>query len=147
MKKLLCLAFVLLLLCGCGNGPVIGEEFTGAVNTIEGLHMEVAADFTSRAATVLVVNDTGTDYVSDVLFSVQVEKDGRWYVLVNEYAGANISPLYVHRRNDITEHFCSWNHMYGSLPEGHYRIVKWMSPEDEGVKGEGCCMTAEFYIE
>ncbi|MBQ8263332.1 MAG: hypothetical protein IJY96_00975 [Oscillospiraceae bacterium] len=153
MKKLLCLALALLLLLSAcsdgGDGPDIGKEITSEVNTLEGVCMEVTGDFTTRAATVRVVNDTENDFVSDSLFSVQTEVDGKWYGLVNEYRGDSTSEMNLYARNKSGEYFCSWDHMYGPLPEGHYRIVfyVWDAQYRYSDADERHYVAAEFYVE
>lgn len=149
MKKLtviLAALLALLLLCSCG-GPELGSETTTEVNTLDGVYMEVAENYTSRAATVIVTNETKTRYMSDILFVVQKEVDGKWYGLVNEFAGEHIADLYGYRPKSSTELFCNWNSMYGALNEGHYRIVYVLFEEDMGFDGEPYYLTAEFYIE
>lgn len=148
MKKLtviLAALLGLLLLCSCG-GPELGSESTIEVNTLDGVYMEVAEGYTNRAATVIVTNDTKTEFVSDVLFSVQIELDGKWYTLENEYDGETISLLECWRPNSEIERFYSWNHMYGALSEGHYRIVKVLYEEETRFRGEPYYLAAEFYI-
>jgi len=125
----------------------LGEPVTIEVNTLEGFSMEVIGEPTNGAANVKVVNSTDRKYGSDVLFSVNVEKNGVWYGIEYDLPenAAFISDAYMFRKNSETEIFCSWGGRYGHLPKGHYRIV--FGVYEELYVGEPHYIAAELYLE
>jgi len=148
MKKTVYLALLLALtlcLSACSNEPEMGNEVTLDVNTLEDVSMELA-EFTSQEALVRIVNNRDAAYISDILFSVQVERDGKWYAIEDKSSGSWPADSLVHPGKDTSEFMCTWVHMYGALPDGHYRLVKWLYPHGLGFKGAGSCLAAEFYI-
>ena len=148
MKKTVYIALLLtitLFLAACSKEPEAENEVTTEVNTLEGVSMELA-EYTSHEALVRIVNNRDAAYISDRLFSVQVEREGKWYALENKSSGSAPADLLVHPGKETSEFMCTWVRMYGALPEGHYRLVKWLYPYGLGFRGEGTCLAAEFYI-
>ena len=118
----------LLLLAGCGTGPKTGEKFEGEVNTFEGVTMTVV-EGTAKPGTVTIeiVNATDRDIESGnkADFALQKEVDGAWYTLETkkkEYA--NTAEALGYPKDEAVTQELTWAGVYGSLAEGHYRVVK-----------------------
>ena len=149
MKKIAVVSLFLagLLLGGCGRTMVLGDEVNIEFNQLEGLSMEVVGEPTNRSATVRVTNETNTDYLSDILFAVHAERNGKWYGLVNQFEGDHIAELNGYPANSLSgEIRCLWNSEYGALDKGHYRIVYYLFESTGGV-GERYPVAAEFFIQ
>lgn len=145
IKRISCLFAAICLLCGCGE--IQGTSETDIeVNTLDGVYMEVCEDLSNRAATVRVSVDAYMSYSCDGLFQVQVERDGKWYELENEYAGDFSARRETFIRNRPQEIYCVWEHFYGALEQGHYRIVKEIYTGREPGKGDAYYLAAEFDI-
>lgn len=148
MKKTVYIALLLtitLFLAACSKEPEAENEVTTEVNTLEGVSMELA-EYTSHEALVRIVNNRDAAYTSGLSFSVQVKREGKWYALEDKSSGIWHAEAPVYPGKETTEFMCTWVHMYGALPEGHYRLVKWLYPYGQGFRGEGTCLAAEFYI-
>lgn len=152
MGKRACMAVLLcvLLLTGCGGEAKTGEKFEGGVNTYEGVTM-AAVEGTAYPGTVTVeilnTTDAEIDSGNASDFALQKEVDGEWYWLEtrkDEYA--NTAEALIYPKGETVEQELMWANMYGSLPEGHYRVVKHFFE----YRGPGDCtdflLAAEFDI-
>ena len=57
-------------------------------------------------------------------FGVQVERNGAWYWLEEEGERANTAEALIYLKDTPRELEFNWADRYGSLPKGHYRVVK-----------------------
>jgi hypothetical protein len=116
-----------LLLTACG-GPKVGDAFDGAVNTYEGVTMTVLQDTVHPGtASAEVLNTTDADIQSGntALFALQVEQDGQWYWLVDRRGDfATTSEALIYPKDEPVRLDFTWGSAFGSLPKGHYRLVK-----------------------
>ena len=128
MKKngiALILAGCLLLLSACGIK--VGERFDGEVNNFEGVTMTVVEGTVRPGGlTVQVLNTTDEEIDSGNAYDfwVQVERNGAWYWLEEEGERANTAEALIYLKDTPRELTFSWSDRYGSLPKGHYRVVK-----------------------
>lgn len=80
-------------------------------------------------------------------FAIEVLDNGTWYTIEkgNRVNTAEAYTFVGERNLDIV-----WYSIYGELPKGHYRVVKYFFPwTEDGTYGvdDGFYLTAEFEIE
>lgn len=153
MKKLvgfiLCIA-MLFSVAGCGQGKLTkGEESSVTEGTAFDVTMEVVeGSVTPASLTVCVKNNTDLEIDSgnEHDFAIEVLDDGTWYTIKTGDRN-NTAEAYGFSGEQTLE--LEWSNVYGALPAGHYRIVKyffpWTADGTYGVK-DGFYLTAEFEI-
>lgn len=149
---LLCgVVFISCLLTACGSkARISGEVFEGEVNTYEGVTVMVA-EGTARPGTVTVeilnTTDLEIDSGNEHDFGLQKEVDGKWYWLETKGEWANTAEALIYERDTPRELELTWDSRYGSLPEGHYRVIKSFFE----YRGPGDCtdflLAAEFNLD
>lgn len=137
MLAVMCLT----MLCGCGAKP--GEEFTEEVNALEGAELIVDADkVTATGITYTISNQSETDLSYGRDYSLQQEKDGKWYQIEPKgEVAVTLELLWIPAGNTDTEEI-GWEDAYGKLPAGNYRILKSFSDNEKGYY-----LAGEFHIE
>lgn len=116
-------ALSILLLGGCGQK--LGEEFTGEVNTLEGVILTVEETSVSPAEIAYVIdNQSGVDLSYGQDYSLQMEKDGKWYQIIPKRDVAVTLELLWAPAGSQNSHTVNWQSSYGKLQKGHYRIIK-----------------------
>ena len=133
MKKLiivLCLILSAALLTACGNGmDVSGLEKSpyNAADQSKEVTMELD-DATVTAGTEMLkvhfTNSSDTEYTFGMEPYLDVEVNGVWYVVPTVEGAAWIEIAYILPAGEGTDMELPLNTFYGSLPTGHYRIVK-----------------------
>ncbi|MBD5394064.1 MAG: hypothetical protein HDR71_07295 [Lachnospiraceae bacterium] len=121
----------LLLLSGCGLK--LGDEFTGEVNTLEGV--ELIVDQESVKPTEIsytIENQSESDLAYGQDYGLQMEKDGKWYQIIPKKDVAITLEMLWTPAGSTDTHMISWESSYGKLPKGHYRIIKSMSDDQQG---------------
>lgn len=156
MKRLVCLFIcivTLLSFAGCKKADEItidkGEESAIVVGSDFDVTMEIVeGSVTSESARICVKNNTGIQINSgnERDFSLEVFENGKWYTIKTGIR-SNTQEAYIFdslRYLDI-----DWSDIYGTLPKGHYRLVKsffpWSSDGTYSYKDE-FYLTAEFDI-
>lgn len=136
MKKsktilIMVLALNILLLVGCGQK--LGEEFTEEVNTLEGVSLTVDAESAaSSGITYTLDNQSDKDINFGQNYSLQMEKDGKWYQVESRDPMAVTLELLWLPAGTSDTYEIKWDSSYGKLSSGHYRIVKNVSDEENG---------------
>ena len=137
MAAVCCMA---VLFTGCGQK--LGEEFTEEVNTLEGAVLSIPEESVSAQGVAYeLANNTEQSINYDRGFSIQKEKDGKWYQLEGEAIPVTMELLWVEPGNTDTGETI-WGDAYGKLGKGRYRLVKNVANEEEGYY-----LAAEFTIE
>ena len=134
MKKLLialCMMMSAVLLAACGaNGLDVSDLEKSPYNAVD-QSKEVTMEL--EDATVAVGTDTlnlhfansgDTEYTFGMEPHLEVEVSGVWYVVPTVEDAAWIEIAYVLPAGEGTDLEFALNTFYGSLPAGHYRIVK-----------------------
>ena len=121
----------LILFAGCGQK--LGDEFTEEVNTLEGAFLSVDENLASPVGiTYTMENQTDKDLNYGQDYSLQKEKDGRWYqVEPKEPVAVTMELLWLPAGSRDTLEL-RWESSYGKLKSGHYRIVKNVSDSESG---------------
>lgn len=125
--------------------------YGGAVKGNAGFDVEmtaVADSVTPESVTVRVVNRSGCEILSgnEYDFSLEVLKEGVWKPLETGDRVNTGEALVFEGERDVT---LNWTFIYGALPAGHYRAVKYFFPGTaDGSSGyyDGFNLTAEFDI-
>lgn len=135
------IAVCFMMLCGCGIK--LGEEFTEEVNALEGAEFIVDADqVTPTGITYTISNQSEKDLSYGRDYSLQQEKDGKWYrIEPKSELAVTLELLWIPAGNTDTEEI-SWEDAYGKLPSGNYRILKNFSDNERGYY-----LTGEFSID
>lgn len=141
MKKIFLLLITvtgIIMLAGCGEKTVLGEEFTEEVNTLEGLSIRIdEASVTSTGLSYEIDNQSEENLSYGQDYSVQKQKDGKWYVLEGNPIAITMELLWL-SAGESASHEVNWEDGFGKLAKGHYRLIKNMGTEEAGyyVAGE-----------
>lgn len=131
----------LILLTACGQK--LGEEFTQEVNTLEGAQISVdESAVTPTGITYTISNQSDKDLSYGQDYSLQKEKDGRWYLVEPENLVAITLELLWLPAGNTDTYEISWENSYGKLSSGHYRIIKNVSDDEAGYY-----LAGEFDVE
>ena len=127
------LALLLLGLSACGKKDAaperifqIGEVSDIVTNTEPGISLTIL-DSDASSATYRIVNETGRELMTDDMqvYFLQVRQDGAWHFIdLGELKLASTSVAYRVKDGETREVETSWEAIYGTLPEGTYRLVK-----------------------
>lgn len=141
-KTLLATAALSMLLLG-GCGQKLGEEFTEEVNGLENVTLTVDKDSISSTEITYVINNRSEldlSYGQD--YSLQMEKDGKWYRLIPKRDVAVTLELLWAPAGSENSHMVNWQESYGKLQKGHYRILKSVADNTQGYY-----LAGEFQVE
>ncbi|MBD5501623.1 MAG: hypothetical protein HDR10_10565 [Lachnospiraceae bacterium] len=134
-------ALSFLLLGGCGQK--LGEEFTEEVNTLEGATLTVEETSVSPVEITYVIdNQSEMDLSYGQDYSLQMEKDGKWYRIIPERDVAVTLELLWAPAGSQNSHIVNWQGSYGKLQKGHYRIIKSVADNVQGYY-----LAGEFQVE
>lgn len=132
MMVMMTLGLYILLLAGCGQKK-LGEEFTEEVNTLEGVTLTIEEGKASASGVTYTINNqSGQDINFGQDYSLQMEKDGKWYYVEPKEAIAVTMELLWLPAGTSESYDIIWNSSYGKLSSGHYRIVKNISDNAAG---------------
>lgn len=159
MKILLRLLFCstisfLLLLAGCGSNnstkttelePTIHQS----VNDLDGVTMSFKGEtISSIGGTILLKNDTNKEYIYGQSFLLEKKINEFWYqvpITTKNYGFDAIG--YELNASDFKEWTVDWDHIYGKLENGEYRMVKDILDMREQGDYDTYYLTVEFTIE
>ena len=133
-RTFLLLAAVCLLLSACSRGPKRGDAFDGVIaDEAHGITM-AAEDPSAGGVTLAIMRTAEAEIYSGnaAVYSLQQEADGVWYVLERQRELVTTAEAVGYPRDETVRQELSWGSDYGSLPAGHYRVVKsfWSEEED-----------------
>ena len=142
---------ITLSLASCGkNSLKFGKESTVKEGTTFDVSMNIVDGTVSATGmTVQVINNTDMEIESGNAFDMAIEvlKDDRWYSIETDEMANTAEALGFEGTCEIE---FDWSRIYGGLPKGKYRLVKWFWPwAEDGTYGldDMFCLTAEFSIE
>lgn len=100
---------------------------------------------TNTGATLILKNNSSKYYHYGNPYEIEIKKDGEWHHINVEL---NFTlPAYGLNPGESKEIELNWEHGYGKLSTGAYRIIKVIDYEYEEVKYEDFNVTVEFTIE
>ncbi len=152
MKKtmltiLLCWSMVLGL-TGCGKSK--NEFDIGNKSDIKISQNDVAMTIkeetlTNKGVTLVLTNNGDKNFQYGNPYEIEIKKDGEWHKINVEL---NFTlPAFGLKSKESKEIELNWEHGYGKLAEGTYRIVKGIDYEYEKGKYETFYVAIEFTIE
>ncbi len=152
MKKtmltiLLCGSMVLGL-TGCGKSK--NEFDIGNKSDIKISQNDVAMTIkeetlTNKGVTLVLTNNGDKNFQYGNPYEIEIKKDGEWHKINVEL---NFTlPAFGLKSKESKEIELNWEHGYGKLAEGTYRIVKGIDYEYEKGKYETFYVAIEFTIE
>lgn len=152
MKKtmltiLLCWSMVLGL-TGCGKSK--NEFDIGNKSDIKISQNDVAMTIkeetlTNKGVTLVLTNNGDKNFQYGNPYEIEIKKDGEWHKINVEL---NFTlPAFGLKSKESKEIELNWEHGYGKLAEGTYRIVKGIDYEYEKGKYETIYVAIEFTIE
>lgn len=102
---------------------LLGDEFTEEVNQFDGVTM-IMEKYKATEGEVEFFNGTEKEVTYGDYFDIQAESDGEWYSLQVPDDIAYHAVAYPIAPGQTSIWQINWEWIYGSLPTGHYRIVK-----------------------
>lgn len=144
---LLCWSMVLGL-TGCGKSK--NEFDIGNKSDIKISQNDVAMTIkeetlTNKGVTLVLTNNGDKNFQYGNPYEIEIKKDGEWHKINVEL---NFTlPAFGLKSKESKEIELNWEHGYGKLAEGTYRIVKGIDYEYEKGKYETFYVAIEFTIE
>lgn len=149
-KPLIFLLVFAFLFSGCKSGEPLDISPYSEVDTLEDIWIEVDPETVSSSGTKIIIYNTSDrdDFFTGLWFCIEVNKDGIWYSLpyINDGVGFPTPDIPIPTVSEINAGFidgihydsnskvswrrfppnemnCQWEHMYGELPKGDYRLI------------------------
>lgn len=147
MKKFAALILVLLLiLSGCGGNKSLGES-EEVISDTEVLRLKIT-DVSGTQIALEIINESKCEVAYEEYYFLEFEEEGKWHRLApknNDYSFIEVA--YVLEK----ESTCTWGdkfeRIYGELPEGKYRLIKYFTIfESEEDPGEKLTLAAQFRV-
>ena len=148
MKKiLLCFVTIVMLFgvtsCGVKNDFDIGKVSKIKINNNNNVTLSIKDNTLKKtAATLILENDSDKLLRYDEYYKMEIKKDKKWHKInVKLYF---TDPLWGVKENSKEEFELNWEHGYGKLASGDYRIIK--EVYFEGEEENAFNISAEFTI-
>ena len=152
MKKIiftiLLLGIIVLNLTGCGssNTFTIGDVSDMEISNNSDVSLSVKdGTLKNTSVTLILANDSDKLLRYDDVYEIEIKKDNEWHKInVELYFDM---PLWEVKENSKEEIELNWEHEYGKLAKGNYRIIKEVYFEVDDNQEESFYVSAEFTIE
>ena len=147
MKKIFMIILAAVFLfsgCNSGNRSLgISEEI---ISDTEILKLKIT-EVSNEKIALEIVNESKNEIGYEEFYFIEFKKDGEWHRLKPKYEASFIEVAYVLEK----ENSCTWgdniSRIYGKLPEGEYRLIKYFSVyEKGGAEVEKMTLAAQFAI-
>ena len=147
MKKIfvIILAAILLLTgCGAGNKSLgVSEE---VITDTDILKIKITS-FSASEIALEITNSSKCEVGYEEYYSIEFFEDGNWHILKPKYEASFIEVAYILEKESTSTWGDSISRIYGELPEGEYRIIKYFTIfGSEKDPGEKCTLAAKFKI-
>lgn len=144
---LLC-GVMILGMTGCGNSK--NEFDVGEKSDIKISQTDVAltikdGTLTNTGATLILKNNSSKYYHYGNPYVIEIKKDGEWHHIDVELSFTLLA--FGLKPGESKEIELNWEHGYGKLSSGTYRIIKGIDYEYEEGKYEDFNVAVEFTIE
>lgn len=139
---------MILVITGCRNST--NDFEIGKKTDIQNFQHDVSlyikeGTLTNTGATLVLTNNSDKDFQYGNPYEIEIKKDGEWHKI---NAKLNFTlPAYSLKSGETKEIELSWEHGYGKLSNGTYRIIKDIDYEKEDVIFEKFSLAVEFSIE
>lgn len=147
MKRFILIIFaVLLIFSGCSQNKSIGVSKETITKT-DVLKIRLT-EATSEKLAVEIINKSKNEVGFDEKYFLEFEKNGEWHRLEPKHEEIFTEIAYVLEK----ESTCTWgdsvSRIYGKLPSGKYRLIKYFTIfEKNAYFGENMTLAAQFRID
>lgn len=148
MKKIL-LSFITIIMlfgvtsCGVKNDFDIGKVSSIKIDNNNNVTLSIKDNTLKKtAATLILENDSDKLLHYDEYYKMEIKKDKKWHKINVELCFTD--PLWEVKENSKKEIELNWEHGYGKLASGDYRIIK--EVYFEGEEENAFNISAEFTI-
>ena len=145
---ILLLGIIVLNLTGCGssNTFTIGDVSDMEISNNSDVSLSVKdGTLKNTSVTLILANDSDKLLRYDDVYEIEIKKDNEWHKInVELYFDM---PLWEVKENSKEEIELNWEHEYGKLAKGNYRIIKEVYFEVDDNQEESFYVSAEFTIE
>ena len=148
MKKILLYFITIIMLfgvtsCGVKNDFDIGKVSNIKINNSNNVTLSIKDNTLKKtAATLILENDSDKLLRYDEYYKMEIKKDKKWHKINVELCFTD--PLWEVKENSKEEFELNWEHGYGKLASGDYRIIK--EVYFEGEEENAFNISAEFRI-
>ncbi len=128
---LLCMVIVLGTTgCGSSNTFDVGDVSDIEISNKEDVSLSIkGGTLKSTGVTLVLTNDSDELLHYDEVYEIEIKKDNKWHKInVELYFN---EPLWGVEQNSKEEIELKWEHEYGKLAKGDYRIIKEVYFENE----------------
>ena len=137
-------AILLFTGCGAGNKSIgISEE---VITDTEILNVKIT-DISGSKIALEITNNSKCEIGYEEFYSIEFRENGEWHKLKPKHEASFIEVAYILEKESTVTWGDSISRIYGELPEGEYRIIKYFTiygSEDD--PGEKCTIAANFRI-
>ena len=152
MKKILLSILIcgimVLGVAGCGNSKNefdIGNKSNINISQNNGVLLSIKdGTLKNTGATLILTNNSDKDFHYGNPYEIEIKKDGEWHK-INVQLDFTL-PAFGLKAKETKEIELDWEHGYGKLAEGTYRIIKGIDYEYEEGKYESFNIAVEFTI-
>lgn len=147
MKKLLAIILAAILLlsgCSAGNKSLgISEE---VITDTDILSIKIT-DISSSEIALEIINKSRCEIGYEEYYTLEFKENGEWHKLKPKHEASFIEVAYILEKESTSTWGDRISRIYGELPEGEYRIIKYFTIYgSENDPGEKCTLAARFRI-
>lgn len=146
-KTILTILLFGIMLFGISGCKTSNDFNVGGVSNIKTSNNDVSLSIKDQTlkntgATLILTNDSDKLLYYDAIYEIEIKKDDEWHK-INVEIDFNL-PLFQVEHNSNKEIELNWEHEYGKLAPGEYRIIKEVYFDTQESK---FYVSAEFTIE
>ncbi len=152
MKKtiftILICGFVVLGITGCGNSKNefdVGNKSDVQISRNDASLSIKDGTLKNTGATLVLTNNSDKDFQYGNPYEIEIKKDGEWHK-INVQLDFTL-PAFGLKAKETKEIELDWEHGYGKLASGTYRIIKSIDYEKEEGHFETFNVAVEFTID
>lgn len=136
----------MLLLAGCSSGNKSLGKSEEVITDTEILSIKIT-DVSSTEIALEITNKSKCEVGYEEYYTIEFSENGEWHKLKPKYEASFIEIAYVLEKESTSTWGDSISRIYGELPEGEYRIIKYFTIYgSENDPGEKCTLAAKFKI-
>lgn len=131
-----------LMLSACGAELKIGEASTAEPRSDPDVFLEIEEDsVNTHSLTLRVTNNSGEEIYSgnEADFAIETLQDDGWHSIETKVRDNTSEALIFDGERELA---IDWSDIYGALPKGQYRFLKYFFPDD----GDGFFLADTFEI-
>lgn len=149
-KTILTILLFGIMLFGISGCKTSNDFNVGGVSNIKTSNNDVSLSIKDQTlkntgATLILTNDSDKLLYYDAIYEIEIKKDDEWHK-INVEIDFDL-PLFQVEHNSNKEIELNWEHGYGKLAPGEYRIIKEVYFEGYDTQESKFYVSAEFTIE